>query len=242
MSVDVPWKAAPVDGRNYNWLGLAAAADLLFVMSYDERSQVWPSDGTTTTKCYAGANSPLQQSIEGVLSYVELGISPEKLIWGVPWYGYDYTCLARAADGNAEFIQSRGGDLVQGCEIETVPFRGAPCSDAAGRQLPITAVLAILESGLNTTHVQLDSASMSKAFSYVTDSGELHQIWFDDDETLAFKYAASEAMNLGGVGMWNIDCLGYDDTDDPRVAALNARMIDALPSRPRRAMPTNVKK
>lgn len=35
MSVDVPWSPYDVDGRNYEWHALAAAADLLFVMDYD---------------------------------------------------------------------------------------------------------------------------------------------------------------------------------------------------------------
>jgi len=40
VSVDVPWSPYDVDGRNYDWLGLAEAADLLFVMAYDIQSQV----------------------------------------------------------------------------------------------------------------------------------------------------------------------------------------------------------
>lgn len=40
VSVDVPWSPYDVDGRNYDWLGLAESADILFVMSYDMQSQV----------------------------------------------------------------------------------------------------------------------------------------------------------------------------------------------------------
>ena len=32
VTVDVPWSPADIDGRSYDWGGLAAAADLLFVM------------------------------------------------------------------------------------------------------------------------------------------------------------------------------------------------------------------
>lgn len=39
VSVDVPWSPQGVDGRNYDWAGLAAAADLVFVMAYDMQSQ-----------------------------------------------------------------------------------------------------------------------------------------------------------------------------------------------------------
>lgn len=40
VSVDVPWSPYDVDGRNYDWAGLSAAADLLFIMAYDTQSQV----------------------------------------------------------------------------------------------------------------------------------------------------------------------------------------------------------
>ncbi len=40
VSVDVPWSPYDVDGRNYDWAGLAAAADIFFVMAYDTQSQV----------------------------------------------------------------------------------------------------------------------------------------------------------------------------------------------------------
>lgn len=40
VSVDVPWSPFDIDGRNYDWAGLAAAADTLFIMAYDTASQV----------------------------------------------------------------------------------------------------------------------------------------------------------------------------------------------------------
>jgi di-N-acetylchitobiase len=40
VTVDVPWSPYDTDGRNYDWLKMAAAADLLFIMMYDTQSQV----------------------------------------------------------------------------------------------------------------------------------------------------------------------------------------------------------
>jgi hypothetical protein len=42
VTVDVPWSPYDIDGRNYDWAGLADAADLLFIMAYDTQSQVRP--------------------------------------------------------------------------------------------------------------------------------------------------------------------------------------------------------
>ena len=38
--MDVAWSPHGIDGRSFDWMGLAAAADLLFVMAYDTQSQV----------------------------------------------------------------------------------------------------------------------------------------------------------------------------------------------------------
>jgi hypothetical protein len=38
--VDIAWSPHGIDGRNFDWAGLAKAADVLFVMAYDTQSQV----------------------------------------------------------------------------------------------------------------------------------------------------------------------------------------------------------
>ncbi len=42
VSVDVPWSPYDIDGRFYDWQGLAEAADLLFVMVYDTQVRNGP--------------------------------------------------------------------------------------------------------------------------------------------------------------------------------------------------------
>lgn len=112
-SVDVPWSPYDVDGRNYDWAGLAAAADLLFIMAYDTASQVGrggqahrPRDvkrhalspALCTTphraprraaqipgRCIAGANSPLDVVRKGVTQWLQIGVPRSKLVLGLPW-------------------------------------------------------------------------------------------------------------------------------------------------------------
>lgn len=78
VSVDVPWSPLDVDGRSYDWAGLAAAADLLFVMAYDQQSQMWG-------RCVAGANSPLPAVRRGLQQWLAAGVPPGKLVLGLPW-------------------------------------------------------------------------------------------------------------------------------------------------------------
>jgi Di-N-acetylchitobiase len=60
-----------VDGRNYDWLGLAAAVDLVFVMGYDTQSQIWG-------RCVASANSPLELLRHGLMQWLAVGVPASK--------------------------------------------------------------------------------------------------------------------------------------------------------------------
>lgn len=39
------------------------------------------------------ANSVLDRAMSGILSYQALGVPNDKLVLGLPWYGYHYPCL-----------------------------------------------------------------------------------------------------------------------------------------------------
>ncbi|KAF2356425.1 Glycoside hydrolase family 18 catalytic domain [Trinorchestia longiramus] len=138
VSVDVAWSAEGIDGRYYDYAGLAQYSDLLFVMAYDEQSQIWDEP------CNARANSPLDNAQAGILSYQALGIESSKLVLGLPWYGYGYNCT--------EYFPENGT-----CLIEYVPFRGCNCSDAAGRQYGYDVIMRYIETQ-NVTELWDDEA------------------------------------------------------------------------------------
>ena len=57
---------------------------------YDMRSQIY-------YQCVAAANAPLALVKQGLQEYVyAYAINPDKLVLGVPWYGYKYDCLNNA--------------------------------------------------------------------------------------------------------------------------------------------------
>ena len=70
-----------IDGRAYDYAALGAAADLLFVMSYDTRSQVY-------AQCIASANTPIGTMALGISEFLAVGVPASKLVIGLPWYGY----------------------------------------------------------------------------------------------------------------------------------------------------------
>lgn len=61
MSFDVAWSPNCIDKRCYDHVAIAESCDLLFVMSYDEQSQIFGD-------CIAMANAPVSQTIKGTPS------------------------------------------------------------------------------------------------------------------------------------------------------------------------------
>ncbi|XP_068095235.1 di-N-acetylchitobiase-like [Hyperolius riggenbachi] len=188
VTFDVAWSPSCVDNRCYNYSAIAEFSDFLFVMSYDEQSQIW-------TECIAAANAPLNKTITGYEQFMNMSIDPKKLVMGVPWYGYDYVCLQLTEDNK--------------CTLEERPFRGAPCSDAVGRQIPYRTIMKQVNGSL--TGRLWDDGQKAPFYNYKDTKGALHQVWYDDPQSIALKAAYIKKLGLRGIGMWNGDHLDYSD-------------------------------
>ncbi|KAG5275595.1 hypothetical protein AALO_G00122150 [Alosa alosa] len=188
VSFDVAWSPKCIDKRCYDYSAIADSCDLLFVMSYDEQSQIWGD-------CMALANAPYTQTLTAYEQYIKMKIDPRKLVMGVPWYGYDYPCLTF----------SQGG----ACEIQKVPFRGAPCSDAAGRQIPYSFMMKQINSSMSGR--MWDVEQQSPYYNYKDADGQIHQVWYDDPESISLKAAYVNKFGLRGIGMWNGNLLDYSN-------------------------------
>ena len=192
VTFDIAWSPNGIDSRWYDYKALASYTDFLVVMSYDERSQIW------TGPCVAGANSAYPATTAGVLEYVTMGIPVNKLVLGLPWYGYDYPCTAVSQTGV--------------CSIKEVPFRGAACSDAAGTQRDFDNILLLLAN--SSSGRVFDKATSSPYFMYKANDGTQHQVWYDDPVSLGKKFTFARSQEMRGVAFWNIDSLSYELVSD----------------------------
>ena len=182
ISTCVAWSPDDIDGRAYPYVDLAAASDLLYVMDYDTRSQIFD-------QCVAAANAPYPGMIKGIQGYLNLGISPKKLVLGVPWYGYAYHCV-NGTSKDARF-----------CPLPLVPFRGVNCSDAAGHEHDGSTILSILRSPKATTQLLWDENMGAPYFNALdSDTGGVVQYWFDNARSLIPKYLWAKEHGLAGVG------------------------------------------
>lgn len=199
----VPWSPHNIDGRAYPFRALAKASDALYVMDYDTRSQIFDA-------CIAGANAPLAGMIAGMTEWFNLGIPPSKFILGVPWYGYRYQCLPGTSP-----------DAIY-CPIQSVPFRGVNCSDAAGKQIAHGDAMKVIRA--TGAKVQRDPSTQSLFFNTVeesdknNDDGEtdwaVYQYWIEDPILLRQKYAWASTQGLAGVGPFVFRNL--DPSNDPK--------------------------
>lgn len=183
----------------------------------------------------------------GVRRWIDLGVDPAKLILGLPWYaaavtreaasspllhlnthlststpryGYLYPCA------NPEY--ARGDSTL--CTLPPTPFRGAPCSDAAGRQVCFGELQHMLRPYNNTAEVvcedaQFDGVQHARVARCADRDGRHYQLWWDDASTLRAKYVLAARYGLRGVGFWNVDCLEFDDDVCRRASASMWRAV-----------------
>lgn len=194
----VPWSPHNIDGRAYPFRKISIASDLLYVMDYDTRSQVFDT-------CIAGANAPLPGMIRGMNEWIHnLGVPASKLVLGVPWYGYKYQCLPGTS-----------ADAIH-CPIRSVPFRGVNCSDAAGRQVAHADAIKILhgQDEVITGGLRRDDNTGSLFFNTVEDDDAVYQYWIEDPVLLTRKFAWARDNRLAGVGPFvfrNLDPVDLSD-------------------------------
>jgi len=91
------------------------------------------------------------------------------------------------------------------CPINTIPFRGVNCSDAAGHQMEFYEFMKLADSGAPLNGVQWDENTQSPFFNMVGDGEMVYQIWFDNATSLAVKYSLAKEMGIRGVGPFSFN-------------------------------------
>ncbi|KAF5923604.1 di-N-acetylchitobiase [Diceros bicornis minor] len=183
VTFDVNWSPRYTD-RCYNYTGIADACDFVFVMSYDEHNPVW-------SECIAAANAPYDMTLTGYDDFIKRGVNPKKLVMGLPWYGYDYTCLSLSEDH----------------VCATATTRSPPCRGVSTHQVPYKIIMKQVNRSLSG--IQWNKDQKSPYYNYKDSDGRIHQVWFDNPESISLKAAYIRSHGLLGIGMWNANCLDY---------------------------------
>lgn len=162
---------------------LAQVADAIFIMAYDfhrptsdNAGPVSPLDGSYTT-----TRLNLTKALDSYLKVVPA----EKLILGLPLYGYDWV----VEDTEPMSPRVEGNDSIGFSKSRTYA--------------EITDLLVKKQ-----IKPLWDEASKTPYFNYVDEeTGSKRQVWYDDEKSLAIKSALVKDNGLLGVGVW---ALGFE--------------------------------
>jgi len=162
---------------------LARYSDGIFIMAYDFHRPT--SDTAGPVAPIGGKGIHAEYDIETMLKdYLSL-VPPNKLILGVPYYGYNWVVseekkYAERIDGSEEIGYS-----------QSQPYSG------------------IMDTIIKTKpKILWDELGQVPYFSYVSiETGQQRQVFYENRESLLIKYRLAKSKNLMGVGIW---ALGYD--------------------------------
>lgn len=175
---------ALVKPRVTDIVGLGNVADLLFVMAYDFHQPTSETAGPVAPIDGIGvlAEYDLTTMLRDYLSTVP----PNKIIMGVPYYGYNW--VVESEDQNATRVEG---------------------SDETGFSQSQTYAKLMETISENDPEIKWNSLAKTPYFTYVSSAtGSLRQVYYDNVESLRYKYELIKQANLSGVGIW---ALGYDE-------------------------------
>mmetsp|Transcript_155350 Transcript_155350/g.377405 ORF Transcript_155350/g.377405 Transcript_155350/m.377405 type:complete len:356 (+) Transcript_155350:180-1247(+) len=178
--------------RNYNYTGLTLYADHLFIMAYDMISYDDYTCITIGTCSYAEAGYP--DISAGVSEYLKAGVSGDRMILGLPWYGARYTSVL-------------GVDVFVG----QIDYSN------------ITQILAAhpeykpqYDDKQKSWHVTCNGACDG------SNGKKGGVMWWDDAVSLAPKYKLAKDNGLAGVGTFEASKLPYITAPDKAKAMWDA--------------------
>ncbi|XP_072368953.1 di-N-acetylchitobiase-like [Scyliorhinus torazame] len=185
ISLTLPWTP---DCRAFNCSEFAPTAescDFFIVQSFAIHLQMWHD-------CFAKANAPYHQVSSGLSAYIRLGVDPQKLVMGVPWFGHDYTCMDFYEPGR--------------CEIPKDPFKGAPCSSQVAKNISYNEIMQELPKSFTGRY--WDDNYKSPYYVY-KEGSSYHEVWYDDPESLSLKATIMKKLKLRGISAWFGNSLSY---------------------------------
>lgn len=181
-------------GGAYDYAELARYNDLIIIMAYD-----YTPVGASRPGPVAPANW-----VNNVASYASSRIPSEKVLLGVPFYGYDWTL------------------------DEDDPAR----TDGAARAMRFPQTMAL--SSFDDLEYHWDDTAKSPWATYTDDEGRSHEVWFENVDSLAHKLNIMINYDLGGMAAWRLgqeDPGVWDDIAQMSTPASRVAPIESTDSR-----------
>lgn len=193
VSIDV-FADSAINPRFWDYAQITAHVDYVIVMAYDyyrssstQAGPVAPLRGVCTE---FQTNRPvcLTYDVAKAIADFTKIIPAEKIILGVPYYGYQW--------------QTASNDFLS----NTYERTGSTATYKRVADLLLDAQLENKNKilGLKT---HWDDTTLSPWLSYLDQDGEYQQIHYEDERSLGLKYDLVNQSNIAGIAIW---ALGYD--------------------------------
>ncbi len=144
--------------------------DLFIIMAYD---YYWPGSSLAGPSGQLYTMNTFNYNISRSIStYLYTGIPKEKLLCGIPYYGYEWQT-----------------------ESDNVPSSTLN----SGVAKTIKTIKNNVNGYYNER--KLNENSMCSYYTYYSD-GNWHQAWVDDSETMKYKYDVIQHQDIAGIGIW----------------------------------------
>lgn len=183
------YASAVKNPKIYDINALANGSDGIFMMAYDFAT-TGADNAMPTSPLYGYKNGTYWYDVSTAVDDFLTQMPADKLILGVPWYGYNYLVYEPAV------------------KAETRPYyswRGSPYAQTyslASAIKPETEGVSTYKTGWD------DEGKVGWKAYYLPDSGTWRMIFVEDERSLGIKYDFVKQKKLAGVGIW---ALGFDD-------------------------------
>lgn len=174
--------------RLWDLSALSGTVDRFIVMAYDyyrksssQSGPVAPLTGKCNGDGLSNNTNCLEVDIVSHLSLITKIIPSEKIILGVPFYGYEWQTASK------DFLAN------------TYPRTGSLATYQRIQSLYSDPTISALTTNWS-------DSTLSPYISFEKD-GEIHQIYFENAQSLEQKIKLVETANLGGIAIW---ALGYE--------------------------------
>lgn len=189
------YASAVKDPKVYDIAALSKSSDGIFMMAYDFATSA-SDNAIPTSPLYGHKEGKYWYDVSTAVDDFLTVMAPEKLILGLPWYGYNYPVQKPQVKAERDYGY-----------YTYYWWKGYRYSRYIGREDASAQTYTLANK--NPTELQgWDDAGKVGWKAYKDDSGLWRMIFLDDTKSLEIKYDFAKAKNLGGVGMW---ALGFDE-------------------------------
>lgn len=195
ISVDVYASAASNSQSLWDIAAINPYIDYVVIMAYDFHQRSSSQAGPVAPLFSESENSKWNKDINQNLKLFLDQIPREKILLGIPFYGYGWQTDSNNPKAN------------------TFEDTGFTVSYKKAKEL-----LAIADGKTSSENTWKGATQIKKSFDsdalspYITykQDGEFYTIYYEDSESISYKLEYARQLNLAGIAIW---ALGYEDND-----------------------------